>query len=66
MAISAARFPINHSVGIGMILRKTALYMALVMAGVLIGYSIKPSNGLQVTAGQLISCGKTTIPTIEM
>jgi hypothetical protein len=40
--------------------------MALVMAGVLIGYSIKPSNGLQVTAGQLISCGKTTIPTIEM
>ena len=49
-----------------MILRKTVLYTALVMADFLAEYSAKPSNGLQVTAGQLISCGKSTMLTIEM
>ncbi|RBJ82451.1 hypothetical protein C3L29_014405 [Pseudomonas sp. MWU12-2534b] len=57
---------LSPTAGTSMILRKSILYTALVMAGFLAGYSAKPSNGLQVTAGQLISCGKSTMPTIEM
>ncbi|WP_259744922.1 hypothetical protein [Pseudomonas protegens] len=49
-----------------MALRKTVLYIALVCVGFFAGYAAKPTSGLQVTAGQLISCGKSTMPTIEM
>jgi hypothetical protein len=49
-----------------MILRNAFLCIALVAAGFFAGYAAKPTSGIQVTAGQLINCGKVTIPTVEM
>ncbi len=49
-----------------MILRNTLLCIALVAAGFLAGYAAKPTRELQVTAGQLIECGRVIMPTLGM
>lgn len=49
-----------------MILRNTLVCIALVAAGFLAGYAAKPTRELQVTAGQLIECGRVIMPTLGM
>ena len=49
-----------------MILIKAALCLTLLSVGFIAGYAAKPTEHLQVSAGQLMECVELTMPTLGM